>query len=85
MNTYIILEYIKKLSIDDIKKLSLRQDIILSDKEAIDTYNYIKDNYDNFLKGSININDIVNDFCSILSKDNYDKAYLIYLQYKDKI
>lgn len=85
LNIRVICEYIKKLSVDDIKKISLKQDIKLSDEEAIDVYNYIKNNYDKFFKGNINIDDIINDAKLILSRDNYDKVYLIYLRYRDKI
>ena len=85
LNIRVIYQYIKKLSIDDIRKLALNQDIKLSDEEAIDVYNYIKNNYDKFFKGNINIDDIINDAKLILSRDNYDKVYLIYLRYRDKI
>ena len=85
LNIRVIYQYIKKLSIDDIRKLALKQDIKLSDEEAIDVYNYIKNNYDKFFKGNINIDDIINDAKLILSRDNYDKVYLIYLRYRDKI
>ncbi len=85
LNIRVICEYIKKLSVDDIRKLALKQDIKLSDEEAIDVYNYIKNNYDKFFKGNINIDDIINDAKLILSRDNYDKVYLIYLRYRDKI
>ena len=85
LNIRVIYQYIKKLSIDDIRKLALKQDIKLSDEEAIDVYNYIKNNYDKFFKGNINIDDIINDAKLILSRDNYDKVYLIYLKYRDKI
>ncbi len=84
LNIRVIYEYLKKLSVNDVKKIALNQNINLSDKEAIDVYNYIKNNYDKFFKGNINIDNIINDAKLILSKDNYDKAYLIYLKYRDK-
>ena len=80
-----IYRYIKNLRVDDVKKIALKQDIFLGDEEALGVYNYIMKNYDNFFEGNINIDDVIHDAYLILNKDNYDKAYLIYLKYRDKI
>ncbi len=81
----LIIEYVSKLSLDDLKKYALRFDINLSDNETLDIYNYINNNYDNFLNGEIDLDNVIHDIYFILSNDNYEKVYLLYLKYKDKI
>ena len=75
--------YLKKLTLDDVKNISLKNNIILNDIELLDVYNYIKSNYNDYLDCKISDEEVIRDASLILGKDNYNKLYNIYLKYKD--
>ncbi len=83
MNPYIMRMYLKKLTLDDVKNISLKNNIILNDIELLDVYNYIKSNYNDYLDCKISDEEVIRDASLILGKDNYNKLYNIYLKYKD--
>jgi hypothetical protein len=85
LNIHLIKEYIRKMTLEDIKKFAYNKEISLSDEEAKNIYDYIKNNYNNFFNGKISINDIINEASVILSSNNFKKFMNIYLQYKDRI
>ena len=82
MNPYLLRIYIKKLSLSDIYNIALKNDIVLSKEEALNIYNYIKNNYNAYIDGNIKDDDVIHEASLILSKDNYNKLYNIYLKYK---
>lgn len=85
LNILFMKEYIRKMKLEDVKKIAFNKGIELSDEEAKKVYHYIKSNYHSFFYGSLSINDVINDARKILSKVNFDKLMNLYLQYKDSI
>lgn len=85
MNMRLIYEYIKRMTKDDVKNMAMKQNIILSDKEVDNVYYYIKDNYKEFFYGKLKIDDILKDASKLLSDNNYNKFYELYLKYEDNI
>lgn len=83
LNQNLLKIYIKNLSLSDIKKIAYKHNILLNDNETSCVFNYIKDNYDNYFNGYLEIDSIINDASLILSKDNYNKLLNIYLKYKE--
>ncbi len=83
MNMYVIKKYVSNMSIDDLKNIALKNDIVLNNREALASYNYIKSNCNNYLDGKMEIDDIINDASLLLDNDNYNKLYNIYLKYKE--
>lgn len=78
-------EYVKRITKNDVKNIAMKQNIMLSDKEVDNVYYYIKDNYKNFLYGKLKPNDILKDASKLLSDNNYNKFYELYLKYEDNI
>lgn len=82
MNSHIMRIYFKKLSLEDLKRIAVKNDIFLNDSELISTYNYIKNNYNDYIDGILSEDKIISDAYLLLEKDNYEKIYNIYLKYK---
>ena len=82
MNSHIMRIYFKKLSLEDLKRIAVKNDIFLNDNELISTYNYIKNNYNDYIDGILSEDKIISDAYLLLEKDNYEKIYNIYLKYK---
>ena len=82
MNSHIMRIYFKKLSLEDLKRIAVKNDIFLNDNELISTYNYIKNNYNDYIDGILGEDKIISDAYLLLEKDNYEKLYNIYLKYK---
>lgn len=82
MNSHIMRIYFKKLSLEDLKRIAIKNDIFLNDSELISTYNYIKNNYNDYIDGILSEDKIISDAYLLLEKDNYEKIYNIYLKYK---
>lgn len=85
LNIHLIREYVKKMTKDDVKNIALSKEIKLSDREINDVYNYIKNNYKNFLYGKLRPDDVLEDAQLILSEINYSKFESLYKQYINKI
>ncbi len=79
---YLINEYIKKLTIDDIKNFAKKKNISITDTDAIILYTYAKNNYQDFLKG--NDETIIKELKNKLSSNAFKEAYKLYLEYKIK-
>lgn len=82
MNSHIMRIYFKKLSLEDLNRIAVKNDIFLNDSELISTYNYIKNNYNDYIDGILCEDKIISDAYLLLEKDNYEKIYNIYLKYK---
>ena len=78
--TNLIKKYIDKLTIDDIRKYSLKNDISLNQQELNFIYNTIKNDYNKLL--SDNYTEILDKLKKNLSKDNYDKIVFLFHKYK---
>lgn len=85
MNILMIRRYISKMTLDDVKNLTLKQGIVLNDKEVKNVYSYIKNNYNDFFSGRLNINEVMDDARELVSDENYNKFMDLYLKNKDKI
>ena len=85
MNKYLMYKYFSKLSIDDIRNLSIKYNIFLSDIELDDVYNYVKNNYEGYFNGKISYDDIIVSASKILSDDNYNKLSFLFSKYKEYI
>ena len=85
MNKYLMYKYFCKLSIDDIRNLSIKYNIFLSDIELDDVYNYVKNNYEDYFNGKISYDDIIVSASKILSDDNYNKLSFLFSKYKEYI
>ena len=77
---YLIKDYIKKLTIDDIKKFAKTKNINISDTDAIILYTYAKNNYEEIING--NDQDIIKELRKKLSPDTFKEVYKLYLEYK---
>ena len=85
MNNLIILKYIKNLTPNDVYTYACKKDIILDNKELEAVYRYIKENYTDYLKGSLKKESILQDAKDILNDTNYKKLVSYFNLYRDKI
>ena len=79
---YLIKEYIKNLTINDIKKFAIKKNINITDNDAIILFDYAKNYYQDILNG--NDKDIINELKNKLSPNVFKETYKIYLEYKIK-
>ena len=49
---YLIKEYIKKMTVDDIKNYAKKKNIEISNSDALILYSYAKNYYEDFLNGN---------------------------------
>ena len=82
MQEYLIKEYIKKLTIDDIKNFARLKNINITDTDAIILYSYAKKHYEDFLNG--NDENLIKKIKEKLSANTFKEAYKLYLEYKIK-
>ena len=82
MQEYLIKEYIKKLTVDDVKNFASLKNINISDSEAIILYNYAKKYYLDILNGKDDF--IIKELKEKLSSNTFKEAYKLYLEYKIK-
>ena len=82
MQKYFIKEYIKKLTVNDIKKFAKLKNINISDSEALILYTYAKNNYQDFLNGNDDL--LIKEIKNKLNPDTFKEAYKLYLEYKIK-
>ena len=77
----LIKKYIPKLTIDDIKRYAQKNNIYITNSEAIIIYNFIKENYLEVLNGH---DEKIFALKSILRKDLYDTIIKLYIENKTK-
>jgi hypothetical protein len=83
MNIYLINEYVKRLTKDDIVKFAKSQGIILENEEVDTIYTYIKKYYKTFIYG--NPRPILDELKSKVKPITYNKIETLYKEFKDKI
>lgn len=79
---YLIREYIKKLTVDDIISFAILKNITITDKEAIILYSYAKNHYEDFLSGNDQV--LIKELKEKLSPNTFKDVYKLYLEYKIK-
>lgn len=79
---FIINEYIKKLSIDDIYSFANKNNIKINNEDANTLYYYAKNHYNDFLSG--NDYELIKEIKNKIDPHTFKEAYKIYLEYKIK-
>ena len=79
---YLIKEYIKKLEVNDIKKFAKKNNINITDTDAIILYTYAKKYYQEIING--NDKEIISEIKEKLSSNTFKECYKLYLEYKIK-
>ena len=82
MQEYLIKEYIKKLSVDDIISFAKKKRISIPNSDAIILYTYAKNYYQEFIQG--NPSEIIKELKDKLSPNTFKEVYKLYLEYKIK-
>ena len=83
MNRILIINYIKRLSKQDIINFANKQNIIISKQEINTIYFYIKNKYNEFLNG--NHEKILLEIKPQISYTTYNKILELYELYKNKL
>lgn len=83
MNIYLIGEYVKRLTKEDITKFAYKQGITLKDKELNIIFNTIKENYKTLIYG--NARNILDDLKDKVEPLTYNKIITLYKEFKEKI
>ena len=78
----LIENYVKNLTKNDIYMFATSNNIILNTKEFDYVFNTIKYNYKFFLGNDYML--IFNEAKNFLRKENYDKIYALYMNYREK-
>ena len=81
MKDYFIKDYIKKLTVNDIKRFAQNKNISITDAEAIILYTYAKNYYEELINGN---QEIIKELKEKLSSNTFKAAYKLYLEYKIK-
>lgn len=81
MKDYLIIEYIKKLSVEDIKNFAKLKNININDSDAIILYTYIKNHYQELLN---NDSKIIKEIKDQINPNTFKEVYKLYLEYKIK-
>lgn len=82
MQEYLIKEYIKKMSVDDIINFAKKKGLDLPYSDAMILYSYAKKNYQEFIND--NPTSIIKELKEKLSPNTFKEAYKIYLEAKIK-
>ena len=82
MQEYLISEYIKKMTIDDILNFAKKKNIQISYSEAMILYTYAKKYYKEFINN--NPTNIIKELKNKLSSNTFKEVYKIYLEAKIK-
>ena len=82
MQEYLISEYIKKMSIQDIINFGKKKNINIPYSDAMILYSYAKKYYTEFIKG--NPEDLLKELKQKLSPNIFKEAYKLYLEAKIK-
>ncbi len=83
MNDFLIQEYIKRLTVDDIKNFALKEGIDLNDEETAIIYKYLKDYWRTLLHG--NPKGLLQELKLQLSEESYNKIEKLYVEFKNRI
>ena len=83
MTIYLVEEYVKRLTKEDITKFSESQGVILEEAELNTIYNYIKKDYKTILYG--NARSILDELKQKVKPLTYHKIETLYIKFKDKI
>ena len=83
MNIYLLSEYVKRLTKEDIVKFSESQGIILEEYELNTIYDYIKKYYKTLVYG--NPRSVLDELKDKVKPITYQKIENLYTQFKDKI
>lgn len=81
MKDYLIIEYVKKLTIDDVKNFAKLKNINITESEAITLYNYAKNHYQELLN---NDSKIIKEIKNQINPNTFKEVYKLYLEYKIK-
>ena len=79
---YLIKDYIKKLTIDDIKNFAKKKNITITQEDARILYTYAKNHYEDFLNN--NDTTLIKELKEKLNPNCFKEAYKLYLEYKIK-
>ena len=82
MQEYLIKEYIKKMSVDDIINFAKKKGLDLPYSDALILYSYAKKYYQEFIND--NPTSIIKELKEKLSPNTFKEAYKIYLEAKIK-
>ena len=82
MQEYLISEYIKKMSIEDIINFAKKKNIELPYSDAMILYTYAKKYYKEFMNN--NSESIIKELKEKLSPNTFKEAYKLYLEAKIK-
>ncbi len=82
MYDYLIGEYIKGLTVDDILNYAKKKNYTINRNDAIILHSYAKKYYKTFLNGDPS--DILKEIKSKIHPDTYKEAYKLYIEYKIK-
>lgn len=82
MYEYLIGEYARKVSVNDIINFGLKNDITISLNDAEVLKHYLVNNYRELI--SDNPNNILKEIKKKIDSNTYDKAYQLYLIYRNK-
>ena len=82
MQEYLIKEYIKKLTVKDIKNYAKKKNIDISDSDALILFTYIKNHYEEAFSG--NDLHLIKELKEKLSPNVFKESYKLYLEYKIK-
>ena len=81
MKDYLIIEYVKNLTVDDVKNFAKLKNINISDSDAIILYNYAKNHYQELLN---NDSKIIKEIKDQINPNTFKEVYKLYLEYKIK-
>ena len=82
MNEYIIGEYIKKLNLNDILDYAKKNNINISENDAVILLSYAKKYYKEFING--NPSNILKEIKSKINPTTYKEVYKLYIENKMK-
>ncbi len=80
MNNFLISEYVKRITKDDINKFSLKQGVNLTKDELDIIYNYVKKDYKTVIYGNPRV--ILDELKTKVRTLTYNKIESLYEQFK---
>lgn len=80
MNNFLISEYVKRITKDDINKFSLKQGVNLTKDELDIIYNYVKKDYKTVIYGNPRV--ILDELKTKVRPLTYNKIESLYEQFK---
>jgi len=82
MYEYLIGEYVKKVSVNDIINFGIKNSVQISIEDAKVLQHYVVNNYKDLI--SDNPNNILKEIKRKIDPITYDKAYQLYIMYRNK-